>query len=44
MQRQRDELVTVAEVIADLDGPAKAIRCTSLSGPAKRTPNRNTVN
>ena len=26
MQRQRGELVPVAEVIADLDGPVKAIR------------------
>ena len=29
MQRQRGELVPVAEVIADLDGPVKAIRDAS---------------
>ena len=47
MQRQRGELVPIGEVVADLDGPVKAIReaspqarhhFTSLSGPAKRTP------
>ena len=34
MQRQRGELVPVGEVIADLDGPVKAIRETST--PARR--------
>ena len=29
MQRQRDELVPVAEVIADLSGPVQALRCAS---------------
>ena len=35
MQRQRGELVPVAEVIADLDGPVKAIRETPP--PARRS-------
>ena len=34
MQRQRGQLVPVGEVIADLDGPVKAIRDTSP--PARR--------
>ena len=34
MQRQRGELVPVGEVIADLDGPVKAIR--EASPPARR--------
>ena len=34
MQRQRGELVPVGEVIADLDGPVKAIREAPL--PARR--------
>ena len=33
MQRQRGELVPIGEVVADLDGPVKAIREASPQEP-----------
>ena len=41
MQRQRGELVPIGEVVADLDGPVKAIREASPQAAAPLHPRRS---
>ena len=44
MQRQRGELVPIGEVVADLDGPVKAIREASRPGATPLHPGFDQVN